>query len=83
MRRNTFNEAHCATAEEVWQVLGEREPPISLDDVHAAGPINFEVDKASIEVFENDSGELALYIEAPTVVGVRSIIEELRLEVIE
>jgi hypothetical protein len=78
MRRNTFGDAYCHTADEArreidnsengWQVYaGEIDPP--EDDFGAVA-----------EIRENVSGDLVCYIEAKTETEVQAIIDELKLE---
>ena len=80
MRRNTFGDVYCHTADEVRRHVDEQNDADWLVYATTFDPPESTY-KATCEVLKNVDGDLVCYIEADTLEQVRAIVRELRLEV--
>ena len=78
MRKNMFQEAYCGTAAEVSQILDEH--PNGWDVYAASFSKGVGKMKPSIEILENESGDLVCYIEGETKDAIQNILDSLKIE---
>lgn len=79
MKRNSFGDAYCATADEARREIENSESgwECYMGEISPPEPPRFG---ATAEILGNDSGEIVCYLEAPTEEAIRVMAKELGIQ---